>query len=417
MAITIFYSWQSDSASKTNHRFIKEALEVAVKQLVANGHVEEAPRVDHDTKGVHGDPDIFPTILKKIEECDVFIADVTIVAATPGGKNVPNPNVLLELGYAYNTAGSGRIIKIMNNSYGDPDKGLPFDLAHKRWPYTYTLPENADKLKRDKVKETVAKDLAEFIRMILENEGPKCETATSASLAPVFTAAKPKDGEARFRPEGTPLGMHLNPHPFSGAGTAEVFLSKGPAMWLRLFPIIDPAMLWPATKLKQIATGKGRINLPPLTSYNLSFLRAGDGFGIYSSKDPGKSFETEAVAFVFETGEIWSIDTSLLSFVPGHLPFAEIEKYLTECLEAYGLFFQDLAVNGPYCWIAGLEGVKNRRLQVPSKNHSNIILGPPCLENILKVEGAYNIGDPPAKALRPFFELLFRKCGEIYPGD
>lgn len=173
MAVTIFYSWQSDSASKTNHRFIKEALEVAVNRLVADGHVEEAPRVDHDTQGVHGDPDIFPTILRKIDECDVFIADVTIVATTAEGKNVPNPNVLLELGYAYNAAGTGRIIKIMNDSYGNPKEGLPFDLAHKRWPYTYTLPEDADKQTREKVKESVAKDLADFIRMILVNEGPK----------------------------------------------------------------------------------------------------------------------------------------------------------------------------------------------------------------------------------------------------
>lgn len=55
MAVTIFYSWQSDSASKSNYRFIKEALELAVFQIVADGHVEEAPRVDPDTKGVHGE--------------------------------------------------------------------------------------------------------------------------------------------------------------------------------------------------------------------------------------------------------------------------------------------------------------------------------------------------------------------------
>ncbi|MBN1930780.1 MAG: hypothetical protein JW786_04135 [Desulfobacterales bacterium] len=173
MTITIFYSWQSDTPSKTNHRFIKGALESAVKQLVEDGHVEEAPRVDHDTKGVHGDPDVFPTILQKIAICDVFIADVTIVASTPDGKNIPNPNVLLELGYAYKVAGSGRIIKIMNESYGDPSKGLPFDLAHKRWPYIYSLPADTAKPKREKIKETVAKDLAEFIRLILENEGSK----------------------------------------------------------------------------------------------------------------------------------------------------------------------------------------------------------------------------------------------------
>lgn len=182
MAITIFYSWQSDTPSKTNHRFIKEALDDAVKLLVADGHVEEAPRVDHDTKDVHGDPDIFPTILHKIERCDVFIADVTIVASTPEGKNIPNPNVLLELGYAYKVAGSGRIIKIMNESYGDPSNGLPFDLAHKRWPYNYSLPTDTDKQKREKIKETVSKDLAEFIRLILENEGAKGEVGQLADI-------------------------------------------------------------------------------------------------------------------------------------------------------------------------------------------------------------------------------------------
>lgn len=186
MALTIFYSWQSDTPSKTNHRFIKEALDDAVKQLVAEGHVEEAPRVDHDTKDVHGDPDIFPTILKKIENCDVFIADVTIVASTSDGKNIPNPNVLLELGYAYKAVGSGRIIKIMNDSYGDPKKGLPFDLAHKRWPYVYSLEPDTEKAKREKLKESVAKDLAEFVRLILENEGAKGETAPLADIKVSF---------------------------------------------------------------------------------------------------------------------------------------------------------------------------------------------------------------------------------------
>jgi len=183
VAITIFYSWQSDSPSKTNHRFIKDALESAVKKLLADGHVEEAPRVDHDTKDVHGDPDIFPTILQKIDKCDVFIADVTIIGTTPDGKNIPNPNVLLELGYAYKVVGSGRIIKIMNESYGDPRKGLPFDLAHKRWPYVYSLSGSAEKQKREKVKEVVSRDLSEFIRKILENEGPKNEVRQLADIS------------------------------------------------------------------------------------------------------------------------------------------------------------------------------------------------------------------------------------------
>jgi hypothetical protein len=173
LATTIFYSWQSDSHPKTNHRFIKECLEDAVKQLVEGSHVDVAPRVDHDMKDVHGDQDVVPTILRKIDDCDVFVADVTIVAATDEGKNLPNPNVLLELGYAYKAAGPNRIIKIMNTAYGHPELGLPFDLAHKRWPYTYTLEETANKERRQKVKQELSRDLAEMILLIRENEGEK----------------------------------------------------------------------------------------------------------------------------------------------------------------------------------------------------------------------------------------------------
>jgi hypothetical protein len=50
VAVTISYSWQSDTPSETNHRFIKEAIEAPAKLIVADGHVEQAPRLDHDRK-------------------------------------------------------------------------------------------------------------------------------------------------------------------------------------------------------------------------------------------------------------------------------------------------------------------------------------------------------------------------------
>ena len=46
-----------------------------------------------------GSPDIVATILAKIEAAAVFVADVTPIAVSPGGKHVANPNVLIELGY------------------------------------------------------------------------------------------------------------------------------------------------------------------------------------------------------------------------------------------------------------------------------------------------------------------------------
>jgi hypothetical protein len=43
---------------------------------------------------VPGTPPITDTILKKIQNCDIFVPDVTFVASTAGGKLVPNPNVM-----------------------------------------------------------------------------------------------------------------------------------------------------------------------------------------------------------------------------------------------------------------------------------------------------------------------------------
>ena len=73
---------------------------------------------DKDTQGRTGSPDIVQSIFSKIDACDLFIADVSIVnkyASLDGaeGKPVkysPNPNVLIELGYAVKVLGWDRVI-------------------------------------------------------------------------------------------------------------------------------------------------------------------------------------------------------------------------------------------------------------------------------------------------------------------
>ena len=51
---------------------------------------------------------------------------------------LPNPNVLIEYGYALKSVGYGRMIAVLNKAFGDPgSKPLPFDLQHKRWPFIY----------------------------------------------------------------------------------------------------------------------------------------------------------------------------------------------------------------------------------------------------------------------------------------
>lgn len=98
MPIVIFYSWQSDRDPKTTRYFIREALDLAVRRLAREMDVEEVLRVDQDTQGVPGHPEIFRMICEKIDSCAIFVADLTYVGTTETGDRIPNPNVAIELG-------------------------------------------------------------------------------------------------------------------------------------------------------------------------------------------------------------------------------------------------------------------------------------------------------------------------------
>lgn len=129
MVQTIFYSWQSDTPSNTNRGFIKDSIERAIKCIAQNISIEEPLRLDQDTQGIPGQPETVNTILQKIEIYEIFIPDITFVARTEKGKGIPNPNVMLELGYAMQSIGSSRIISVMNEAFGKAEDGLPFDLT------------------------------------------------------------------------------------------------------------------------------------------------------------------------------------------------------------------------------------------------------------------------------------------------
>ena len=117
MTGTVFFSWQSDLPETRSTIFW--ALERAVRDLNRGGTLEEALRVDQDTDKVAGWPDIAATILEKIEECELFVADLTpINGPDPEVRLTPNPNVMLELGYALATdMGRTRIVCIVNDAY------------------------------------------------------------------------------------------------------------------------------------------------------------------------------------------------------------------------------------------------------------------------------------------------------------
>ena len=97
----IFYSWQSDTDPRLNRFMILNALESAAESVSADPTIEVEPIIDRDTKDELGAVPIRETILKKIDSCDVFVADITATNKNDEGELSPNPNVLFELGYAY----------------------------------------------------------------------------------------------------------------------------------------------------------------------------------------------------------------------------------------------------------------------------------------------------------------------------
>jgi len=138
---TVFYSWQSDLPRRKSRDVIHDALVLAISDLSLSVDVSDSPRIDHDTKDISGAPEIAATIFNKIDNCGIFVADLTFIGKSERegrpAKLLPNPNVLLELGYASAKIGWDRIILVMNSYYGAPDE-LIFDLRHRRHPIIFS---------------------------------------------------------------------------------------------------------------------------------------------------------------------------------------------------------------------------------------------------------------------------------------
>lgn len=126
---TIFYSWQSDN--KNTKSFISKSLTNAIKDLSGNNTLDKAPRLDKDTQGTVGSPNIVSTIKDKIDNCGIFVADVSIVDESKGGRKLVNQNVMFELGYAIAKHSELNVVMLFNTDLGNP-KDLPFDISHHR---------------------------------------------------------------------------------------------------------------------------------------------------------------------------------------------------------------------------------------------------------------------------------------------
>lgn len=171
----IFFSWETDLPKSTNTNLIRSCIDKVKIDLV-----KKSVWIDRDeaTRDVPGAPKIIDEIIKKIQEADIFICDLTTINSEccclsawqtdERVRRTPNPNVLIELGFAIGILGWERVIVLFNTIYGSFKDDLPFDID-KRRVTTYTCSEDTIKEGID----TLSRVLKLAIYTILQNNPVK----------------------------------------------------------------------------------------------------------------------------------------------------------------------------------------------------------------------------------------------------
>lgn len=399
----VFYSWQSDRLKTTGRNLVHRALVDAINMLKSDADVEDAARdevlLDSDTQNVPGSPPIVETIFGKIDAAAAFVADLTFVGERSNGRPVPNPNVTIEYGYALRALSHSRIIGVMNAAHGEPTReSLPFDLGHMRHPITYNCPDDADDEVRGRERKQLAGKLKAALKAVLDMEIAESDGQDRVPYSPTPSL----NGEARFRAVQDPVGM-LHDGSQLPQPDVPILLAAGPAMWLRVMPqsAIQKNLL--VTQLREALINNGDI-VRPLNgedSLNPSGIRGADGYGLGLVTE--KRWAAMLV-YAFTSGELWSLDTLLMQVDINRI-FFDPEKYAKALVQFADMLIR-IGVKGPYQWIAGIDGMKGRRLAVAGRERA---LPPaPCLAESVVVEGEYSGVSKDARlAIEPFVERVF----------
>jgi hypothetical protein len=416
---TVFYSWQSDSPSNFNRDYIESALLEALAQLRSDAKLEPAVRaglvLDKDTQGVPGSPPITQTILEKIDTCSAFVADLTFVGQSLKSlrserqpkRLVPNPNVLLEYGYALRSRSHSRIVAVMNTAYGEPRaENLPFDVRHLRWPITYTVGSDSD-AQNPTIREDFVSKLIATLKLCLqtpvhETEHGFLEHPSTSDPATFFSTAED------LLPEGI----------FGRSGEHYSVPSTGKA-YLRLIPTESVPVL-ESELAARILASKG--NLRPMGRRYNSWGHARNAFGAiaYASPENGVLYEFSQL---FLTREIWGVDAFALNAekcrdymnrkVNGFIMSAYVERMYIEALFNYMNFAREaLEVPLPWRVEAGLVGIKGYPIAVNQGLRGRVLE-----DNIFWRSSIESSKAAANEILRPFFSHMWAKCGVPRPTD
>jgi hypothetical protein len=403
----VFWSWQSDHDGKIAHYLIRDALEAAIEKLKLPKDIEEPSEaerranleLDHDTKGETGWTDIADSIFKKIESSAVFVADVTPVGkANKGGKRakpIMNPNVAIELGYAIRALTWTSCLGVMNLAFGKIDD-LPFDIHRTRsWPVTYTLREGASKEEIEAVKKGLAEAFYLKLRPFLSKP---------TAQAPIgFERIRAVRPPAFWFAQDASVGSRRD--------DVQITMPNERAIFLRLIPTSEPKLI-SHQKAGHMASKYGSFD----DLGNLYILRNDDGAAMCELMDQTR---VESITQYFCTGEIWGINTVILSYGESHrfnyMDIAKIENLFRKKLPDFiRAATDDGGVKLPITVVGGVAGVKGWSILfggVTESGYSRMI------KNDVVYERTLNSVDQPAidEYLLGLFNAIFDASGKPRP--
>lgn len=441
---TLFYAWQSDTPTGTGRNFVEGAASKALKRVHASGVLDLAPRLDKDTKGVPGMPDIANTILEKIRVSSGILADLSFVGKDtlrPDGeqKLLPNPNVLLELGYAIAHLGWERIICVMNTEYGEKED-LPFDLRHRRWPLSYRLPADADEETRKATKQQLTADIEAAIKGIVEMPSTEEKTDVDGRLGALESLVSSMSGsfgqiaemrtaieriqhevvteaEDRNSPENRTRSALQDLMQQAADGQFESMSYRQGMLAIVVLPVSPPDSSLPLFEKEN----RIRLKLRPLYASGWDHRRHGTSFVTFSKWDD----VVDAVSEIREDGLIRAAGHEVISVNRKYfdnvnmpedmhvIPSVAFENSIVEAIHGYIGLLLEFGVQGP--WMVGLSlfnlGTSilyvGPRFSFDGRPYAGEAITPAPL----LVPADANINNPQSIALvlRPAFDFIWRE--------
>lgn len=158
MKLNIFFSWQTQTNDQgfNNKEFLIECINSVCNEIQDKGTLKNIFFDFHEgLRGMPGTPSVSDKMMEQIDDCDIFIGDMTITQSNnwllklckklhvlKGLRREPNSNMYGEFHRALGKSPEfeEQIILVMNDVNGKPTENanlMPFDSRERRFPIVF----------------------------------------------------------------------------------------------------------------------------------------------------------------------------------------------------------------------------------------------------------------------------------------